>query len=366
MKPAPSSFGGRPGLRLSTAGRRVHRAWFGLAAAAFLLSGCQPARPGATPIPSAPVRVQPGRPIHTPTHTAAEAAFARNLNPLLGLPAGAGERVDARPLAYAIRFDAAPAQVAGLQALEWVVEAPPAPPVGGSTPVETWSLTGLSLRPAPNRPSLGPVGLAGSLQLTVARAFGAAQLFASGADPSAAEAFAEADIPLILLSIDASDGAPSSPGPDAAPTPAGPPPAPGWRFDEAPPDGEPVGALTLPQSADRATVWRYSAPFGVWQRYHATGQTLAAVLDADTGEPLTAANLLLLVLHGSPALDSAWIGEGAARLLRDGRVVEGSWRRADALAPLRLGGASGDRLTLRPGNTWLILVDAKAPYALSP
>ena len=356
----------RVGGRRPAEGRRGHRTGW-LIALACLASGCAPARPGTAPAPSeSPSWDASATGIPTPTHTSAEAAFARNLNPLVGLPAGDADRVEGRPLAYAVRFDAVPDQVSGLQALEWVVEAPPAPAMDGSAPVESWTLTGLSLRPAGSRPALGPVGRAEALQLTISRMFGAAQLLASGADPDTSTAFVDAGIPLIQLSLDTGASASTSRGADPLPTPTGPPPAPEWRFDEAPPGGEPVGALTLPWSADRATVWRYAAPFEVWQRYRAEGQDLTAVLDADTGEPLTSANLLLLLLDGGPGRESAWVGEGGRRLLRDGRVVEGAWQRADDRAPLRLSGADGARLTLRPGNTWLIAIDVAAPYALAP
>lgn len=146
---------------------------------------------------------------------------------------------------------------------------------------------------------------------------------------------------------------------------------PSLRFDEAPPAGEPVRALTLARSPERATIWRYDPVFGLYRRHRARGAAnsgseaeLEPVLDADTGEVLSKANLLLLELSEIPDDSRAWRGDGRAWLLRDGRSVAATWQR-EAGAALVLRDADGGLLGLRPGGSWLVLALPGSQWSLA-
>jgi hypothetical protein len=60
-------------------------------------------------------------------------------------------------------------------------------------------------------------------------------------------------------------------------------------------------------------------------------------------------------VRGAPSVQSATVGTGAVTIYRDGRRIDGRWERAKASAPLRLSEKSGDRIALKPGQTWVAL-----------
>jgi DUF3048 family protein len=59
---------------------------------------------------------------------------------------------------------------------------------------------------------------------------------------------------------------------------------------------------------------------------------------------------------GNPTPDPVLTGSGHVWVLRDGKVVEGTWRRAGVDSPMQLLGADGQRLALHPGRTWIELL----------
>jgi hypothetical protein len=54
-------------------------------------------------------------------------------------------------------------------------------------------------------------------------------------------------------------------------------------------------------------------------------------------------------------VQSETVGSGAVTIYRDGRRIAGRWERAKASAPLRFSDKSGDRIALKPGQTWVAL-----------
>ncbi len=49
-------------------------------------------------------------------------------------------------------------------------------------------------------------------------------------------------------------------------------------------------------------------------------------------------------------------GQGPVKILRDGKVYEGKWLRADRHAPFRFVDAQGKDIPLKPGNSWWQIV----------
>ncbi len=368
----------------------------------LLCSGCR-AQPTAleTSEPSPP-------PVSTPTYTATEAAFAANLNPLIGLPSEDPEIQERMLRAYAVD---AGGQPAGLQAIEWVVEtlgafptpaaSRPGEPDGarpadapdgraGTDPSESVDpevepLLAFSLRRPEDRPELGPLAPATGLTLGLAEAMGAGHLSVLRADPEARASAGQQGIELWSFSGPAEDDVAAGelesaidgagPNPADGSSPGDPATSktgmPSLRFDEAPAAGEPARALTLARSPEGATIWRYDPVFGLYQRYRAGGTAgsgreagLEPVLDADTGEVLSKANLLLLELSEVPVDSAAWSGDGRAWLLRDGLSVSATWQR-EAGAALVLRDADGGPLGLRPGSSWLVLALPGSQWSLA-
>jgi Protein of unknown function (DUF3048) N-terminal domain/Protein of unknown function (DUF3048) C-terminal domain len=140
------------------------------------------------------------------------------------------------------------------------------------------------------------------------------------------------------------------------------PPPPFLTFAEAPPaGGRPVRQAGLRFSPSSRAAWRWDAAGGRFVREQ--DGTPARLAD---GEPVTTDNVVVLRVAirldenrdvlGNRTPDPVVIGRGRAWLLRDGRVVTGTWRRASAAQPLRLLGQDGQPLALRPGRTWVELL----------
>jgi Protein of unknown function (DUF3048) N-terminal domain/Protein of unknown function (DUF3048) C-terminal domain len=140
------------------------------------------------------------------------------------------------------------------------------------------------------------------------------------------------------------------------------PPPPFLTFaEQAPAGGRPVRQARLRFSPSSRAAWRWDAAAGRFLRdQDGTPDRLA------DGEPVTTDNVVVLRVAirldenrdvlGNRTPDPVVIGSGRAFLLRDGQVVDGSWRRPSAAQPLRLLGQDGQPLALHPGRTWVELL----------
>jgi hypothetical protein len=140
------------------------------------------------------------------------------------------------------------------------------------------------------------------------------------------------------------------------------PPPPFLTFAEAPPGGgRPVQQVALRFSPSSRAAWRWDAAGGRFVRDQ--DGTRDRLVD---GEPVTTDNVVVLRVAirldenrdvlGNRTPDPVVIGQGRAWLLRDGRVLAGTWRRPAATQPLRLLGPDGKPLPLHPGRTWVELL----------
>ncbi|HEX5493644.1 MAG TPA: DUF3048 domain-containing protein [Mycobacteriales bacterium] len=111
--------------------------------------------------------------------------------------------------------------------------------------------------------------------------------------------------------------------------------------------------------------WDSSA--GRWVRRQ-DGRT---VTGAD-GKPVTTGNVLVQFCSvtpdftdidqaGHPAPFTHAVGSGRAVLFRDGRMIEGTWRRASASDRTRYTDRDGAELALRPGGAWVVLAPTGSP-----
>ena len=140
------------------------------------------------------------------------------------------------------------------------------------------------------------------------------------------------------------------------------PPPPFLAFaDEPPGGGRPVSEARLRFSPSSRAAWRWDAAAGRFVREQDGAQD--RLVD---GEPVTTDNVVVLRVAirldqnrdvlGNRTPDPVVIGKGRAWLLRDGRVVAGTWSRASPARPLRVLGEDGQPLALRPGRTWVELL----------
>jgi hypothetical protein len=125
----------------------------------------------------------------------------------------------------------------------------------------------------------------------------------------------------------------------------------------------PVAGVKLKSDVDTAFVWNPAT--SSWDRFQRRTRHLAA------GDiQLSPQNLVILDCeYQTSAADArspeaVTIGEGAAHVYMDGKVVEGTWKRESAQAPWTLTDTTGAPIKLNPGQTWVHLARGGLPTNL--
>jgi hypothetical protein len=137
-------------------------------------------------------------------------------------------------------------------------------------------------------------------------------------------------------------------------------------FDGAAPGGgAPAKSVSIGYRGGAAG-WSYDPASGLWLRSTAG----AAHYDLANNKRLGAANVLVLTAYhvntdivedslGSKSIEIQLWGRGAAKLYRDGQVYDASWVRSASANQLDIVDASGNKLPLKPGITWIQIVQAQ-------
>lgn len=140
--------------------------------------------------------------------------------------------------------------------------------------------------------------------------------------------------------------------------------APGWRFSAAPTRGSPVASKTVRMSNRDVATWTYDARRGVYRRqqngrpHHVTG-----------GGRISPANVVIMRVKitdggccdtsGARYADIGVIGSGPVQVMRDGVVMNDTWRKKIRHHRLALFDRDGHPLPLKPGRTWITLAPRK-------
>ena len=146
-----------------------------------------------------------------------------------------------------------------------------------------------------------------------------------------------------------------------------------WRFLPTA-DGEPTaGGFGSSVAATQITV-PYRALFGVSYAYDAASRTYARYddgvreVDAANNVAIAAKNIVVIQTEvhfttdfgldpaGNPKLEEVLTGSGKGSVFRDGRREDVTWSRADVVDAFTLTNASGERVLLAPGQTWIHVV----------
>lgn len=156
----------------------------------------------------------------------------------------------------------------------------------------------------------------------------------------------------------------------------------GFMFTaNVPSGGVPLTTVMVNFSLAAHVEWRYDAATGRYARWQEKDSTneMAPHIDALTNQPISATNVALLFINhqnnyipedyrdgGNCGLEIQVWTLGPAKIFRDGLMFEGRWRRdASTNWQLWLEDNNGQRLPLKPGNTWFDVVALNTRTALT-
>jgi hypothetical protein len=153
----------------------------------------------------------------------------------------------------------------------------------------------------------------------------------------------------------------------------------GLLFDpNTPLDGKTANKIWIPFSFLNQVIWRYDAQSGAYLRYqdNADGTTFTQATDRLNNEPLTYENVVVLFADHAAARETLiditfmYIDRMPALLFRDGKMYEIYWTTANAdyekttgrVRPIRFIDAQGNPFPLKPGQTWVEIVQPFTRY----
>jgi hypothetical protein len=132
----------------------------------------------------------------------------------------------------------------------------------------------------------------------------------------------------------------------------------GWTFSETAPRGS--AAKTV-----KVRVGHDTFDFGYTSGRYIVRWNGSRYADGDSGAITKADNVVIMKVRnhqdgnrdvrGAPSVQSDTVGKGAVTIYRDGRKIEGWWKRTKASASLQFIDKSGKPIALKPGQTWVAL-----------
>jgi len=136
-----------------------------------------------------------------------------------------------------------------------------------------------------------------------------------------------------------------------------------YVFSPDKPKGKPALAVHIPYPHHCYVDWRYDPASGLYLRWD-EGIPHTDALD---GKQISAANVVILFAEhrptdivedsiGATSINIILEGSGRLQVLRDGVVIEGTWKLGDPHEPIVFYDASGNEIALKPGKTWVQLV----------
>jgi hypothetical protein len=141
------------------------------------------------------------------------------------------------------------------------------------------------------------------------------------------------------------------------------PPTPLFSYSTSTPVGPRVSSVAIPFSGTSNVVWQYVPKISAFQRYYGDAPDVL-----DDNNQNTAANVIVQyvqVTYGPWAENSEGGMEvqaqlygtsGKAEVFRSGVEIDGTWQRSALGSPTEYLNASGQPITMQPGQTWVELV----------
>jgi hypothetical protein len=145
-------------------------------------------------------------------------------------------------------------------------------------------------------------------------------------------------------------------------------PAGGWQFSMSPPSEPELSQVAVLYPGGRPVVqWTWDGELGRWRRW--VGRQ--PHVDPSAGLPqVLADNVVILTTSytgsdGGPDLSPGKGGD--ASVYRDARVVQATWWRHSAGRPVAVWRGLGQQpASLKPGSTWIMLLDASVEVRTAP
>lgn len=132
-----------------------------------------------------------------------------------------------------------------------------------------------------------------------------------------------------------------------------------FSYSSAVPRGKHIRSATIQFSYSATAVWSWSA--GHWVRMLGS-----APMKLESGTPISADNVViqqvvvsqgsLVDVLGNHSPEVTLVGTGKAWLLRDGKMISGTWVRNSITGRTAFKTLKGVRLQLKPGTTWVELM----------
>ncbi|HZU72896.1 MAG TPA: DUF3048 domain-containing protein [Acidimicrobiales bacterium] len=133
-----------------------------------------------------------------------------------------------------------------------------------------------------------------------------------------------------------------------------------FTYSATPQGGSPASSVTMNLSAQSSAQWTWTPAVG-YQR----SQEHSPDVTTD-GSVVNAQNVVIMSVQigHTGIFDAAHnedplvilVGSGSLWVMRDGKMIQGSWQRPSIDSPVKLLTASGQPIPLHPGRTWLELL----------
>lgn len=153
----------------------------------------------------------------------------------------------------------------------------------------------------------------------------------------------------------------------------------GLKFDTAAPaEGKTARMVWIPFSFLNQVIWRYDASSGAYLRYQdkADGKTFVQATDRLNSQPLTYENVVILFADHKAKRETLidinlmYVKRKPALLFRDGKMYKIYWTTANGeyekktglVRPIRFIDAQGNPFPLKPGQTWVEIVQDYTRY----
>jgi Protein of unknown function (DUF3048) N-terminal domain/Protein of unknown function (DUF3048) C-terminal domain len=132
----------------------------------------------------------------------------------------------------------------------------------------------------------------------------------------------------------------------------------GWTFSDEAPQGPTARAVKVRVGHD-------TFDFGYTSGEYTVRWNGSRYADGDSRAITKADNVVIMKVRnhadgnrdvrGTPSVQSDTVGKGAVTIYRDGKKIDGGWKRTKVSAPLHFTDKSGKPIALKPGQTWVVL-----------